>query len=376
MLSHVIPPPRGYTKVSNGLVRQSRLGSDAKILVIYVQGLPEGDRDKALSEHARDLHMTGRRYQKAKSELVASGYVHEKRETVAGGRWRTVQVFSNFPLTDDQAARLRAGVPADGYELVSTGPDPSAHFPTVGTPSGRVVGGQLPAGEELGKNASHPPTEAGSGDDEQGGQGERGEPEGSEGLEGAEGFEGEASEEPSEGLSKEPPDGPEVALAERVLLSLRHEQRQLHLGVREARTLAGLAAEWLRRGVTAADLRRALCSGLPVEGVRTAVGFLAHRLREKLPAAPESVPAPEPSPPPPALIACAGPGEEHMFRPHVPWATTCGPCHREEQRAFWADAQARAEAAPEPAPWRERFAAIAEGGAVSDADADAEVGAP
>lgn len=61
MLSHVIPPPRGYTKVPNGLVRQSRLGSDAKILVMYVQGLPEGDRDKALSEHGRALHITGRR---------------------------------------------------------------------------------------------------------------------------------------------------------------------------------------------------------------------------------------------------------------------------------------------------------------------------
>ncbi|MFG2277033.1 hypothetical protein ACGFNY_45685 [Streptomyces chartreusis] len=73
-----------------------------------------------------------------------------------------------------------------------------------------------------------------------------------------------------------------------MLLSLRHEQRQLHLGVREARTLAGLAAEWLRRGVTAADLRRVLCGGLPAEGVRSAVGFLAHRLQEKLPAAPES----------------------------------------------------------------------------------------
>ncbi|MFJ9529458.1 MULTISPECIES: hypothetical protein [unclassified Streptomyces] len=365
MLSHVIPPPRGYTKVPNGLVRQSRLGSDAKILVMYVQGLPEGDRDKALSEHARDLHFTGRRYQKAKTELVASGYLHEKRETVAGGRWRTVQVFSNFPLTDDQAARLRAGVPADGYELVSTGPVPTAHFPTVGAPSGPVVGGLLPADEELGKNESHPPTEAGSGDGEQDGQEE---PEGPGGLEGA------ASEEASEGLLEEPSDGPEVAVAERVLLSLRHEQRQLHLGVREARTLAGLAAEWLRRGVTAADLRRALCSGLPVEGVRTAVGFLAHRLREKLPAAPESVPAPQPPPPPPALIACAGPGEEHMFRPHVPWATTCGPCHREEQRAFWADALARADAAPEPPPWRERFAAVAEGGAVSDTQT--EVGAP
>ncbi|MYW27777.1 hypothetical protein GT040_00435, partial [Streptomyces sp. SID2119] len=263
---------------------------------MYVQGLPEDDRDKALSEHARDLHFTGRRYQKAKTELVASGYLHEKRETVAGGRWRTVQVFSNFPLTDDQAARLRAGVPADGYELVSTGPVPTAHFPTVGAPSGPAVGGLLPADEELGKNESHPPTEADSGDGEQGERGQQGgpegpggleEPEGSESLEGPEGLEGEASEEAFEGLVEEPSDGPEVALAERVLLSLRHEQRQLHLGVREARTLAGLAAEWLRRGVTAADLRRALCSGLPVEGVRTAVGFLAHRLREKLPAAPE-----------------------------------------------------------------------------------------
>ncbi|MFZ4264345.1 hypothetical protein [Streptomyces arboris] len=369
MLSHVIPPPRGYTKVPNGLVRQSRLGSDAKILVMYVQGLPEGDRDKALSEHGRALHITGRRYQKAKAELVASGYLHEKRETVAGGRWRTVQVFSNFPLTDDQAARLRAGVPADGYELVSTGPVPTAHFPTVGAPSGPVVGGLLPADEELGKNESHPPTEAGS-DEPEGLEGAYGESSGEPTEQPREESSGKSSEEPTE----ECPGGPEVAVAERVLLSLRHEQRQLHLGVREARTLAGLAAEWLRRGVTAADLRRALCGGLPAEGVRSAVGFLAHRLREKLPAAPESAPAPEPPPPPPALIACAGPGEEHMFRPHVPWATTCGPCHREEQRAFWAEVQARADAGPEPPPWRERFAAVAAEGAVSDADAEA--GAP
>ncbi|WP_345982868.1 hypothetical protein [Streptomyces sp. DSS69] len=362
MLSHVIPPPRGYTKVPNGLVRQSRLGSDAKILVIYVQGLPEGDRDKALSEHARALHITGRRYQKAKSELVASGYLHEKRESVAGGRWRTVQVFSNSPLTEDQAARVRAGVPADGYELLGTASAPGAHIPTVGVPSPRVAGGLLPAGEELGNNASHPPTEASPGEDV-----DEAESEGGGESEGADEAEG-ASWGPREELPGGSSDGPEVAAAERVLLSLRHEQRQLHLGVREARTLAGLGAEWLRRGVTAADLRRVLCSGLPSEGVRTAVGFLAHRLREKLPAAPESVPASEPPPPPPALIACAGPGEEHLFRPHVPWATTCGPCYREEQRAFWADAQARAEAVPEPPPWRERFAAVAVDGAAADAE--------
>jgi len=369
MISHVIPPPPGYTKVSNGLVRQSRLGSDAKILVIYVQGLPEGDRDKALGEHARAVRITGRRYQKAKAELIASGYVHERREGITRGQWRTVQVFSNFPLTDDQAARLGAGVPADGYELVSTAPAPSAHFPTVGAPTGRVVGGQLPADEEPGKNTSHPPTKA-----------REGEEEAVEGV-AAEPFEQpcgepfeEACEEPSEGGCGGSSGGPEVAAAERVLLSLRHEQRQLHLGVPEARSIAGLAAEWLRRGVTAADLRRALCSGLPSDGVRTAVGFLAHRLEEKLPAAPESVPPPEPPLPPPALTPCAGPGEEHLFRPPVPWATTCGPCHREEQRAFWADAQARGDADPAPPPWRERFAAVAEGGGVPGVGAEA--GAP
>ncbi|MFE2291310.1 hypothetical protein [Streptomyces sp. NPDC059452] len=355
MLAHVIPPPWGYTKSAHDLVRHKRLDSDAKILVIYIQGLPEGDRDKALSEHARALRITGRRYQKAKAELVACGYVHEKRETIAGGRWRTVQVFSNCPLTDDQAARLRAGVPADGYEVLSglggqsglgglsAGAVPSVHFPTVGGPSGRVAGGQLPADEEQGENYSHPPTEGDGGGDSDLGCGGDGDGD----------------------VGGESGGGPEVDLAERVLLSLRHERRDLHLGVSEARSIAGLAAEWLRRGVAVGDLRKVLSSGLPSGGVRSAVHFLGHRLREKLPAslerAPELEPEPEPVPPPPALITCAGPGEEHVFRPNVPWATTCGPCHQEEQRAYWADVQARGEAAPPTPPWRERFAAFAEG---------------
>ncbi|MFJ6612766.1 hypothetical protein ACIQPT_21095 [Streptomyces sp. NPDC091289] len=354
MLSHVIPPPRGYTKAPNGLVRHPRIGSDAKILVLYVQGLPEEQRDKALSEHARDLRMTGRAYQKAKADLVTYGYVHEKREPIAGGRWQTVQVFSNQPLTVDQVARLRAGVPADGYEHVnaSAAPDawpaPTAHSPTVGEPTPRTVGGLLPADEEQGEDTSHPPTEAA----EVAGETEA------------------ADEEP------QAPVQAEVLLAERVLLSLRHTTRQLTLGVREARKLASLAAEWLRRGVSAGELRLALCSALPEEGVRTAFGFLEHRLVEKLPAPPEetadladlavaaeSAPPPLPLPQslPLPLIACDGPGEEHLFRPHESWVTTCGPCHREEQRAYWADVRARAEADPVPPPpsWRERVAAEA-----------------
>lgn len=383
MLSHVIPPVRGYTKCSNSLVRHPRLCSDAKILVLYVQGLPACDRDKALSEHARSLLMTGRAYQRAKAELLAHGYVHERRERIAGGRWRTVQVMSNEPLTADQAARLYAGAPADGHAVVGAGSvgrtghagqvgraasgawsAPSTRFPTVGEPTGRSVGGQLPADEDLGEDTSHPPTEAGAAEEAEG----EGDAAASESVPGSAsvpvpvpGLGSTQDSAAAQGSAAAAPSGSaEVLAAERVLLSLRHERRELLLGVREARTLAGLAAEWLRRGVSPGDLRAALTRGLPKDGVRSALGFLAHRLVEKLPAPPAEQPEPVPPPPPPsplALIACAGPGEEHMFRPNVPWATTCGPCHREEQRAYWEDMRARTEAAPEPLPWRERFAA-------------------
>ncbi|MBD3550748.1 hypothetical protein [Streptomyces sp. SP18CM02] len=378
MLSHVIPPVRGYTKCSNSLVRHPRLCSDAKILVLYVQGLPACDRDKALSEHARSLLMTGRAYQRAKAELLAHGYVHERRERIAGGRWRTVQVMSNEPLTADQAARLYAGAPADGYAVVGAGrvgrtghagqvghagraasgawSAPSTRFPTVGEPTGRSVGGQLPADEDLGEDTSHPPTEAGAAEEAEG----EGDAAASESVPGSASVPVPGLGAAQDSAADAPSGSAEVLAAERVLLSLRHERRELLLGVREARTLAGLAAEWLRRGVSPGDLRAALTRGLPKDGVRSALGFLAHRLVEKLPAPPAEQPEPVPPSPPPsplALIACAGPGEEHMFRPNVPWATTCGPCHREEQRAYWEDMRVRTEAAPEPLPWRERFAA-------------------
>ncbi|QNE75759.1 hypothetical protein F0344_14985 [Streptomyces finlayi] len=318
MLWHAIAPSRRFTKASHDVVRHPRLRSDAKILLLYVQGLPDEKNDRPLSEHARKLGITGRAYQRAKAELVMHGFVHERRETVGGGRWVTVQLFSNVPLTDDQAARLRVGATVDGQV------PPSVQSPTVGRPRDRTVGGSLPVDEELEKNTPHPPPEA---------------------------------EEVPEAEA-----APEVVEAERVLLSLRHERRELHLGVREARGLAESAAEWLRRGVGADDLRRALTSGLPEGGVRSAVGFLRHRLVHKLPGEvvlPEPR-SPEPRRPEPApqFVVCAGPGEEHVFR-SVGGATHCGPCGREELREVWAAWKAEAATLPEPLPWRERFAELA-----------------
>nr|WSW67631.1 hypothetical protein OG461_16220 [Streptomyces sp. NBC_00995] len=266
MLCHAIPPSYGYVKASHDVVRHPKLNSDAKILIAYVQGLPEKWAGKPLDEHAKRLGLKGRAYQKAKALLKEFGFVHEWRHQDDGGLWVTDQFMSNVPLTDREARRIhdkRAG---------SSQVEPSDHYPTVGQPRARSVGGYLPEGEEREKNSSHPPTEA---------------PE-------------LADESVVPGPEAVPAD-PQVVQAERVLLSLRHADLQLRLGGREARSLAGAAAEWLRRGASAAELRLALSRALPEEGVRYARGFLAKRLEALMPE-PLRVEPPVPAPPAPPAV--------------------------------------------------------------------------
>ncbi|MFB6873648.1 hypothetical protein [Streptomyces sp. NPDC056323] len=334
MLWHAIAPSRRYTKASHDVVRHPRLNSDAKMLLLYVQGLPEDQADKALSEHAKNFGITGRAYQKAKGQLIENGFVHEWKRQGERGFWVTDQLFANVPLTAEQAHAVRNDrVGGGGAPSAPAGPAdrPGAQYRAVGRPGGRAVGGSEPVDEELGKNCSHPPSERTE------------EPEQAEQAEEHEEFE-----------------APEVVEGERVLLSLRHANPQLHLGVREARGLAEAAGEWIRRGVSAADLRRALSSELPREGVRSAVGFLRHRLVQKLPAPVAAAPVPPVAPPPPPLrdfVVCEAEGDEHVFRP-VGDETMCGPCAREASWAYWAARRAEMENEPDPLPWRERIAAI------------------
>ncbi|WP_329230559.1 hypothetical protein OG488_18225 [Streptomyces sp. NBC_01460] len=342
MLWHAISPSRGYTKAANELIRSQRLSSDAKILLLYVQGLPADRRGVALSEHARTLGITGRAYQKAKHLLIAHGYLHEWRRQGGRGFWATEQLLANVVLTPEEARGARDGGP------VAPVPLPGARKPMVGQPGGRSVGGQEPVEEEREKNSSHPPTE------------------------------------PAEPSQESACDEPEAAEAERVLLSLRHTHRSLHLGVAEARKLVKLAVVWLRRGVTAGEMRQVLTGDLPADGVRSAVGFLRHRLVQKLPEEPPPAPRPEPAPPVAPLVVCAGPGEEHLFRPHPDDddGTRCGACRRAAARAVWAEAERARIAADEAGlvdadgdsrartPWRERFAAV------RGAGADADMGVP
>ncbi|MEE4492226.1 hypothetical protein [Streptomyces sp. BE230] len=327
MLCHAISPSYGYVKASHDVVRHPKLNSDAKILIAYVQGLPEKWAGKPLGEHAKRLGMKGRAYQKAKELLKKFGFVHEWRRQDDGGLWVTDQLLSNVPLTDREARRVhgeKAGSPQVG---------PSDHYPTVGQPRTRSLGGYLPKGEEREKNSSHPPTE---------------EP-----------------KRADETVEPEPePTDPQVIQAERVLLSLVRVDGQLRLGAGEARRLAGTAAEWLRRGVDAAGLQLALSRGLPEDGVRFPYGFLGKRLEIMMPA-PVRVEEPAPAPVPVReFIACEAQeeGAEHVFRPKGD-ETVCRPC---SQQAAWEAHTVRWDPPPldddfevrESLPWRERIAAV------------------
>ncbi|MFD2008681.1 hypothetical protein [Streptomyces narbonensis] len=326
---------RSYTKAANDIVRHRRMDSDAKILLLLVQGLPESACEGALSQVAEaELGWNSRKYRKAKKDLTESGFLHEWKWQDGRGRWVTQQLLSNVTLTRDEASSARKGNPPES---------PSGQTPTVGSSGGRKTGSHLPVDEDCEKNTPHPPPEA---------RAER-EPSRDPSPE-----PGPAPEAAPEADATPSDDDPELFEAERLLLSLRHSHKDLLLGVREARGLADQAAEWLRRGVSAADLRRALTAYLPSNGVRSAVGFLRHRLTEKMP-----VPDAPPKPPTrPALVACESPDASHVFRP-VAGETWCGPCRRD---AAWEEHEQshglpRSRPDDKPVPWRERFDRYVEG---------------
>ncbi|RPK83192.1 MULTISPECIES: hypothetical protein [Streptomyces] len=335
MLRHVIAPPSGWTKAPHTVVRDRRLNSDAKILLLYVQGLPASATDRPLSDLARKLDMKGRPYQRAKRQLVEHGYVHEWRSQSDGGRWRTDQLFTNTPLTSAEARIVRAALePDDGGrppEFVAAPPPPSTRYPTVGAPTPRTAGGYEPEEDHSDKTTPHPPPEA---------------------------------EPPQERAEVPAPDPDEaapaphptsqLAKAERLLLSLRHTRRDLLLGVREARALAVEAVKWLEGGLPEGDLRQALLADPPENGVRSAAGFLRHRLIQKCPVTP--LPAPPPAPPVRELIVCTGPGEEHVFRP-LGDETECVDCRRAAAYASWT-VDTDTYDFPADMPWRQRVAAV------------------
>lgn len=354
MLRHVIAPSSGWTKAPHTVVRDRRLNSDAKVLLLYVQGLPDSATDRPLGELAGKLEMKGRPYQLAKKQLVEHGYLHEWRAQGEGGRWATDQLFTNTPLTRAEARTVRTRLEPDGGRapgvVAAAGPPPSTRQPTVGRPTPRTAGGYEPEEDHSDKTTPHPPSEV-----------ERPEARLAEAEAKAEAeAEVEAEGVPSPHPAPAPHPASQLAAAERLLLSLRHTRRDLLLGVREARGLAVEAVKWLEGGLPEGDLRQALLADPPETGVRSAVGFLRHRLIQKCPVTPQ--PAPPPPPPTRELIACAGEGEEHVFRP-LGDETQCVDCRR---AAAYASRLVDTDTYdfPEDMTWRQRVAAVREADAL------------
>ncbi|MET9926346.1 MULTISPECIES: hypothetical protein [unclassified Streptomyces] len=333
------------------------MNSDAKVLLLYVQGLPESSTDRSLGELARKLDMKGRAYQQAKRQLTENGYLHEWRSQGDGGRWATEQLLTSTPLTRDEAKAVRAKLSSSTGQLAqpegACSPPPGERFPTVGEPTSRPVGGYEPRGEHYEETTSHPPSEEQAKAQTEPHQDPNPEASG--------------SSTPVQQEQKEPPQAHEsrqLTRAEKVLLSLRHSRRELFLGVGEARVLAVEAAKWLERGVSEPELRHALLGERPAEGVRSAFGFLRHRLTTKCPVPPAPVAPPEPPPPPVrALIACAAESvEEHMFRP-LGDETECPECRRATAYASWM-ADTDTYDFPPDMTWRQRIVAVAKADAL------------
>lgn len=340
MLRHVIAPSSGWTKASNAVVRDPRMNSDAKILLLYVQGLPESATGRPLGELALKLGLKGRSYQLAKKQLAEHGFLHEWRSQGDGGRWLTDQLLTNTPLTRDEARALRTTLSQDAGQGAPRAEQPwsppSARSPAVGEPTPRTAGRYEPEEDHSDETTSHPPSEA------EPRPRPRPEP-------------GEEQERPPTPVRRS---SPQLARAEAALLSLRHVRRDLLLGAGEARALAVEAVKWLERGLSESELRHALLAEPPEGGVRSAVGFLRHRLIQKCPVPP--APAEPPPPPPPpvrALVTCAADtDEEHVFRP-VGDETECGACRRATAYASWM-ADTDTYDFPADMSWRQRFLAV------------------
>lgn len=100
--------------------------------------------------------------------------------------------------------------------------------------------------------------------------------------------------------STEPAPETHHATAYRTLARLGRVEPRLALSHTDCKDLTELVVPWLERGASSVSLMQALTSGLP-EAVHAPRGFVARRLRDKLPPMPVSTPsmpatAPEPTP--------------------------------------------------------------------------------
>ncbi|MGA5873139.1 hypothetical protein [Streptomyces cinereoruber] len=261
-------PSRGFTQFSHELIRHPRLSSHAVRLLTWQLSLPENARE-TLSRTAERAGIGGDAFTKAKRQLIAEGFVHERRVQVVGGRWVTQQIVSNVPLSCEQAVKFFARDP----RLLHRAPAnpqvaPGTRNPAVGSPASPPTGGHPE--EDLGENTSNLPEEPEPGP----------EPEAEEAAEEVAEEVVEAAEAAAPAAHDEPPALEEARAFVGVLPILSPALRRIPPGMRDE--LARLAARWLDAGYTSADLHEHVLRGLPGDGtpVHRPGGLVRYLLRD------------------------------------------------------------------------------------------------
>lgn len=254
MLRHAIAPASFFTQVSNEIIRHPRLSSDAIRLLTWQLSLPKSTH-QPLSETAQRAGIKKTGFLRAKRQLVDEGFFHEWRLQGAGGRWSTTQLISNVPLSADEAAAVRNGVP--------TGEDPA-----VGQPKGQAIGHSPKNTKDNNDNPPSPPPTTNATDNARPATGRE------------EHALSPEAPEPAPNTSMLP-----AQLIERgahALTAVCRSERRLRLSGREIARLAPLAATWFQRSASMSELREALTGGLP-DAVRSPAGLIRDRLLRKMP---------------------------------------------------------------------------------------------
>ncbi|GAA2275217.1 helix-turn-helix domain-containing protein [Kitasatospora cystarginea] len=247
MRIHRTQHPRNFTVLPNGLLQDRRLSYTARGLLTDLLSRPDGRREDG--RQMADTSPQGRgAIRRALRELTEAGYYRVDKVRMPDGTVRSeARVFDTPQLAAPGVPR-----PASGEAVTGRRGSPLV--------KNRHQEPSLPAAR-ADRPSAHPEATDGPG----------GQPE---------------IQQPSAARDEQLREA--VATLYRVI----RPDRRLRLGEAEARELAPLVAQWLERGSTAADLARALLSGLPAI-VHSPAGVLRSRLQRKLP------PAPIPEQPPP-----------------------------------------------------------------------------
>ncbi|GAA3391665.1 hypothetical protein [Streptomyces roseoviridis] len=328
MYRHIIAPSRGFSQFSHDIIRHPRLNSDAVRLLTWQLSLP-ASAPESLSRTAERARIGACAFARAKRQLKAEGFVHERRVQGPGGRWTTRQLVTNLPLNAAEAAKLLARLPL-----------PSAGIPAVGEPAAPPTDGH-PKKDRVEDTSNRPPEPEPEGEPEPEPEGEP-EPEPEGALEGGPeaGPEAQAAPQapppPPPPAARSVPSVPDVPDEARALVAalplLSPALRHIPRGMRDE--LAGLAADWLSAGHSSADVHAHVLRGLPGDGtpVYRPGGLVRYLLREVPPlrAAPPAGPAQRTGPRLSARLAAARECEgEHvqpmLFRP-VADETLCAAC--------------------------------------------------